>query len=151
MLEWLNNPDVTKYLRLGKMNATIEDALFFIEKAQHKDNDIHQAVVDDQDCYLGTVSLKNINRDKGEAEYAISMHPSAFGTDASRIATDLILQRAFLGELLKRVFLYVLEDNHRAVRFYEKYGFTYTQTTVITFEGEEKNLRWYEITGLSVN
>ena len=145
MLEWLHNEDVTKYLQLNGKNLIKSDAVNFIIAAQNIEKDLHFAIVNEVDEYQGTVSLKNINPAEGSAEYAISMHPSAVGNGASRAGTELILQVAFEQRGLDFVYLNVLEENQRAVRFYEKLGFTYQNTTNITFRGEDKKLLWYQM------
>lgn len=144
MLEWMHDADIVQYLRIKTKKATMEDTLRFIAGARNQTENIHQAITNDMDDYLGTVSLKSIDREKGEAEYAISLYPAVLGTGVAQEATTLILKRAFEIEGLRRVYLNVLEENRRAIRFYEKFGFTYTHTTTTDFDGKEKPLRWYE-------
>ena len=144
MLEWLRDEDVTRYLRIKRLNQTIDDALRFIENAKNESIDLHRAIADESDLYLGTVSLKNINHKKREAEYAIAMHPSAIGTGAAAAATRMIINHAVEELNLARVYLNVLRVNQRAVKFYEKLGFRYTHSGIAIFEGEDSELMWYD-------
>jgi diamine N-acetyltransferase len=74
------------------------------------------------------------------------MHPEAIGTGAAKKGTELILRYGFEVLELCRIYLNVLNENERAVRFYEKLGFIYTRSTMIDFKGREKELRWYDAT-----
>ena len=110
MLEWLHDRTVTEYLQLDGSGATLADAACFIQSAQNESVDLHRAVVDCNDTYLGTVSLKNIDTGKREAEYAIAMRASAMGTGAAFAATQDILNIAFQILGLRRVYLNVLQE-----------------------------------------
>lgn len=145
MLEWMHDDRITKYLRIGGQDYSLEDALGFIESAKDETCSLHRAIVDENDAYQGTVSLKNINLDKKEAEYAIALQPKAQGSGAAYSATNGILRIAFEELELGRVYLNVLEENRRAVRFYEKFGFQFEKKTTLSIDGEEKALLWYEV------
>ena len=56
--------------------------------------------------------------DAGEL-FALYVLPEYYGTGLGRRLTDAAL--ALIGQ--PKVALWVLKDNHRAIRFYEKYGF----------------------------
>ena len=148
MVAMMQDAGTTQYLQIGGPDYTLETALGFICIAADESQNLHRAVVDAQDVYQGSVSLKHIDLQKREAEYAISMHPDAQGKGAAKAASAGILELARqLG--LKRVYLNVLAENERANRFYQKFGFRYTHDTTMNFHGEDKCLRWYEaiITG----
>ena len=78
----------------------------------------------DDDRRIGSVTLRNLDRENGSAEVAIFISDPAllgrgYGTDAMRCMLDF----AF-GELrLERVELGVFDYNPRAIRSYEKAGF----------------------------
>lgn len=144
MLEWLHDRTVTGFLQLNGAGLTMDDVLRFIQEAQKEDTNLHRAVVDANDTYLGTISLKNIDADMRETEYAIAMHSAAMGTGAAFAATQDILKTA-LGTLgLQRVYLNVLEENRRAVKFYGKCGFQYTHQSQLVLRGERRTLLWFE-------
>lgn len=146
MLEWMHSSTVTEFLRLDGKNTTEDDALKFIVNAQDQQINAHYAIVDANDVYQGTISLKNIDNLKGEAEYAIALHPSAIGNGIALLATKKILRIAFSELNLNQIYLNVLENNIRAIKFYEKVGFKYNQSTDIIFKDKIHKLRWYIIT-----
>lgn len=146
MVEMMHDALTTRYLQIGGPDYTEATALGFIESTRDESRHLHRAVVDENDVYQGSVSLKNLDMDKKEAEYAISMHPDAQGKGAAKAASAGILELAkAMG--LTRVYLNVLAENQRANRFYQKFGFRYTNATVMDFHGEPKDLNWYEWTG----
>ena len=145
MLEWLKDESVTEYLTINGSNMSLDDALNFVKKAKDESENLHRAIVNSDDDYLGTISLKNIDMAKKEAEYAITLHPSAMGTGVATTASKLITELASNELSLNRVYLNVLRVNKRAVRFYEKLGYRYTHSTYTDFNGEELELVWFEV------
>jgi RimJ/RimL family protein N-acetyltransferase len=148
MLEWMKDPSINRFFRFDAEKMTIENVLEFIQSSQNTGRDMHLAIVDDNDTYVGTISLKNIDYDASNAEYAISMCASAHGTGAAFEATKEILRIAFEELKLHRVYLNVLEDNQRANRFYQKFGFAYEgqfREHLKLHGGELKNLNWYSM------
>lgn len=122
MLEWMHDPSINKVFSVNFSTFTIEQVYQFIENSFTEENQ-HFAVVDKDDVYQGTISLKNISKVDRNAEYAVVFRKSAHGTGLSSKATEEILEYAFETLKLKRVYLNVLEDNQRARAFYKKMGF----------------------------
>ena len=150
MLEWMHDPDVQKGFKKNMMSASIGDAIAFCEKSKipnrvRQGDDLHFAIVNDKDEYLGTVSLKAIDLDNRTAEYAIAIRKAAQGRGVATIATGIVLKKAFKEYGLHRVYLNVFSDNERAIELYERCGFR--------FEGEFRehlikggkymNWKWY--------
>ena len=122
MLEWMHDPDVVRDLQTRFSEKTLQDCESFIRAAADMREDCHFAVADDQDdTYLGTVSLKHIRGDR--AEFAITIRKCAMGKGVSRDAMKAVLAygRDALG--LKNIYWCVSPDNRRAVRFYDKNGY----------------------------
>ncbi len=147
MLAWMKNPKMFRFFRFDPDTVTAESVDTFICAAADTDIHMHLACVDEADQYLGTVSLKNINRDNQTAEYAISFCLEAQGTGAARYATQEILRIAFDEVRLNKVYLNVFSDNLHARHFYEKAGFVFEGEfrEHIQIRGEHKNLCWYSI------
>jgi diamine N-acetyltransferase len=147
MLNWMKDPAVNRFFRFSAETATMESALSYIRQAQDTEKDMHLAIADEADEYVGTVSLKNIDRAAANAEYAISTCARVHGTGAAFDATREILRIAFEELKLHRVYLNVLEENERANRFYRKCGFVFEGKfrDHIYLHGELKNLNWYSI------
>lgn len=147
ILEWMLDPAVNQFFQFDFANATSETVEKFVEDAQDTSLNMHLAVVNDQDEYLGTISLKKISQEEKNAEYAISMRKDAQGTGASLWGTKEIIRIAFEELNLQEVYLNVLSTNERANAFYNKCGFIYDKETIgeLIIKGKPQNLKWYHI------
>lgn len=150
MLEWMKNPHNQKGLQRDFSKMTENDVINFIKKSWElfeNGSARHYAITDDEDTYLGTISLKDIDLESKKAEYAISLREMAKGTGVSVLATKRLLEIAFKELNLNRVYLYVLTDNERAIRLYQKCGFVYEGTLRdhIYIDGKFKSLACYGI------
>lgn len=119
MLSWMHSKEAKEIFEKDFNKYTREDVLKFA-KTKNTKNNINYACVNDKDEYLGTVSLKNIDYDNLNAEYAISFIKEAQGTGAANFATKEILKIAFNELKLEKVYLCVLKTNKRAIEFYKK-------------------------------
>ncbi len=142
MLEWMQDPKIACFFRFDAAAMTLETCLAFIRSPSE---DRHWAIVNGQDEYLGTISLKNIDPEKREAEYAIATRACAHGTGAALAATRQVLTLAFEELHLTRVYLNVLADNIRANKFYQKAGFQLeaTEKNALTLRDTPHDLNWY--------
>lgn len=145
MLEWMHDPTINCFFRFDAESQTEESVNAFIEKSRIDTTNQHFAVVDDNDIYQGTISLKNIDYDNEKAEYAVCFRKSAQGKGYSSFATKKILRYAFKDLKLNRIYLNVLKKNERANAFYKKIGFVYEGCTKedIIINGEKMDLNWY--------
>ena len=129
MLEWMHDSVIQKCFRKSMLDYTIDDALEFIGKSEipkevKSGDNLHFAVVDEiDDCYLGTISLKNVDLENGTAEYAIVIRKAFHGKGIGFQATRLILEKAFYEIGLHRVYLSVYSNNVGAAKLYERCGF----------------------------
>lgn len=152
MLEWMHDFDIQKRFRRDMMSVSIDDVISFCEKYKIPDvikngDDLHFAIAGENDEYLGTISLKNIDLKNSIAEYAISTRKKAWGKGVALTATGLILKKAFTDYGLHRVYLNVLADNDAAIRLYEKCGFKNEGNfrEHLQVNGEYVDLKWYGI------
>ncbi|MBR4659237.1 MAG: GNAT family N-acetyltransferase [Clostridia bacterium] len=147
MLEWMADPEITCFFRFDASSVSLETCEEYIERAAKAENAAHFAIVDANDEYLGTISLKDVDRERGCAEYAISTRKRAHGTGAAMQATKMLLEYAFDTLGLEKVYLNVLADNGRANAFYRKAGFRFVreEAGAVEIRGEMKTLNWYEI------
>lgn len=129
MLEWMHDADIQRSFKRRMSDYTIDDVLAFIKKAAFPDvvstgADLHFAIADQaDDRYLGTVSLKNIDTENKNAEFAIVTRKAAHGKGIGHEATILALKKAFNELGLQRVYLNVFSNNEPAIRLYERCGF----------------------------
>ena len=146
MYEWMQDEDVTCFLAQDFASKTLEDCRNFImSAAKEEDKKLHRAICDDTGQYLGTVSLKHIDKRNKNAEYAISMRRKAMGTGASTYGTVEILNYAFEVLGLEKVYLNVIPENIRAKKFYQKIGFQLEGRAKkhILIKGKLCDLEWY--------
>lgn len=146
MLEWMHDPNVNCNFRFDFSKMTLDDVRNFIQNSFDEKNQ-HFAIVDEQNEYMGTISLKNINKVDNNVEYAIVTRTVAHGKGLALEATKEILNYAFNELKLHKVYLNVLEENGRANRFYEKCGFKYEGMAkeMLYINGKYHNLNWYAI------
>lgn len=150
MLEWMHDPKVNYGFRFQAAEMEWEDVIQFIEKSweeYEEGSNYHFAIVLEEDEYLGTISLKNIDWEAGTAEYAVSLRSGVHGKGIASAATREILRIAFDEIQLNRVYLNVLSDNAAAIRLYERNGFQYEGEfrQHLMIRGEKKSLRWYAV------
>lgn len=148
MLEWMHDDSVVCNLRGNFKEKKIEDAENFIREAKNKDSNIHLAIVSDTDEYMGTVSLKNVDKNTKSAEFAITVRNLAMGRGYSWYGMEEIIQKAFNEYGLECVYWCVSKDNFRAVRFYDKHNFheayDISDEILNRYKGMD-NLKWYSV------
>ena len=122
MQEWMNDDSINAFFDLLPSQKTEESIRHFIQTSQ-TDRNHHYAIVNEQDEYLGTISLKNIHLKNKHAEYAIVLRKKAQGLGIGFMATQALLNIAKVELHLHKVYLTVLKENQYAIRMYEKAGF----------------------------
>lgn len=121
MLEWMHDESVVKGLQTDFASKTIEDCKNFITSSWGNNENLSLAIVDENDMYMGTVSLKNIT--KSSAEFAITIRTTAMGKGYSKFAMEEIIKIGIEDMGLDEIYWCVSKDNPRAVRFYDKNGY----------------------------
>lgn len=120
MLEWMHDDTVVHYMGTDFSSKTIEDCEAFIKASENEKSALHMAIVDENDLYMGTVSLKHIDMRKKCAEFAITVRKDAMGKGYSKFSMNEIIRIGFERLELKQIYWYVFKLNERAVRFYDK-------------------------------
>lgn len=146
MLEWMHDPTVVMKLRTNFNRMTIEDCESFIRTAQVDTKNLHMAIVDENDEYMGTVSLKNIYGE--QAEFAITVRKLAMGKGYAQFGMKEILRKGLEELDLNLIYWCVDPENTRARRFY--YKSRYQEVTADTLENvggyteqQKKSYIWY--------
>ena len=147
MLEWMHSNLAKKVFEKDFNKFTRDDVVNFVNNSNSSDTEFNYACVDDNDEYLGTVSLKNVDYKNKNAEYAISFREKVHGSGAAVYATEEILKKAFDELNLEKVYLNVLDINERANAFYKKVGFKFAgkSRNHIMKDGKFYDLLWYDI------
>jgi len=155
MLEWMHDPDVVRNMRANFASKTLEDCKAFIRAAAagaeqasegRLPEDLHLAIVSEEDEYMGTVSLKHIKAKT--AEFGITVRRCAMGKGYSIAGMRQIAMTGFKELGLESIYWCVDPANRRAVRFYDKNGFARccapAEATAYT-EEEKTGFIWYSI------
>ena len=148
MLEWMHDDNVVHYMGTDFSKKKLENCQKFIAESQVDFPNIHRAIVDDEDVYMGTVSLKNIDTKRRTAEFAITIRKTAMGKDYSKFGMSEIIRIGFEELNLETIYWYVSKKNTRAIRFYEKNG--YKESNVASrelYEGvrQRPEYKWFAI------
>lgn len=121
MLEWMHDKSVVEDLRTNFLTKTMEDCENFIKSSWEDKKNWNVAIVDEDDTYMGTVSLKNIK--ENSAEFGITIRSCAMGKGYSIWAMKEAIRIGFEERGIHKIYWCVSPDNKRAVRFYDKNGF----------------------------
>jgi RimJ/RimL family protein N-acetyltransferase len=144
MYEWMTDTAVTEGLHGDYTNVTVEDARRFIDECP--ENERHFAIANDEDEYMGTVSLRHIDTVNAVAEFAIVVRSDAMSRGYAWHGMVEALDMAFGQMGLETVYWRVRADNQRAVRFFKKHGFNMADDVPKEFldrHSNESNLLWF--------
>lgn len=122
MLEWMHDENIVEYMAVKFMQKTMEDCKEFIAGTLNDDKNFNMAVTDDNDIYMGTVSLKHIDRATQTAEFAIVMHADALGRGYARYGMGEIMRIGMNQMEINEIYWCVSNKNVRAINFYDKNG-----------------------------
>ena len=145
MLEWMHDDYAVHFLKGSFFRKTLDDCFKFIESAQDETESIHLAIVNEQDEYMGTVSLKHIQQNS--AEFGIALRVSGMGKGYSFFGMKSILEYGYRTRGIEYVYWCVNPANQRAIRFYEKHGFqkcNVPEQAVGYTDEEKQNYIWYQ-------
>lgn len=148
MLEWMHDSEVTNFLRNDFSQMKLSDAEQFINNSLSDSSNVHLAIASDDDEYMGTVSLRNIERMNNSAEFAITVRKGAMRHGYSWFAMSEIINKAFDDYGLECVYWCVSRDNARALRFYDKHNFHEAldiPMSILNRYSDSDNLKWYSI------
>ena len=148
MLEWMLDKDLTENLMADFQNKKLKDCDAFIKHALMDESvNLHRAICSEDNEYLGTVSLKNIDSRSQNAELGIALRKKAVGNGTATFATKQILKIAFEELHLSKVYLCVASCNRRAIKFYDKFGFIQEGCfrEHVYIAKQKQDLLWYGI------
>ena len=120
MLEWMHDKSVVENLQANFAAKTLSDCEAFIRSCADTSENLHMAIVDDTDTYMGTVSLKHLRKERKDGEFAITIRSCAMGQGFSAYGMKEIIRIGLEDLNLDCVYWCVSPDNARAVRFYDK-------------------------------
>ena len=136
MLEWMHDEELVRYMHKNFSAMKIEDCRCFIEKSDKTEINVHFAITDENDEYMGTVSLKDIH--DGYAEFGIVVRRKAMGRGIAAEAMKKILRYGFEKLAVDFVFWCVDKRNQRALSFYDKNKYTRVDYTKLCVNAQYK-------------
>lgn len=95
MLSWMKDDFVVQDLKSDFKKKTLNDCITFIMNSYNNEESYHRAIVDENDIYMGTVSLKEINDLNKCAEFAIVVKRDAMGKGYAHYALSSMLKYGF--------------------------------------------------------
>lgn len=148
MYEFIEDNDIAENFMFTRFPNSKKGLSEFVTNSWGNQSDIHFAITNEEDEYVGTVSLKNINYIDRNAEYAIVLRKTFWGKNFAFEATKQIIDYGFQRINLHKIYLNVISSNTRANKFYEKFGFEKEGTFKEHFyvNGKYEDLNWYYIT-----
>ncbi len=145
MLEWMHDCSVTRFLKKDFSGKTTDDCLKFIEGADDETVNLHLAVVNDADEYMGTVSLKQICHNT--AELGIVMRKCAIGEGYASFCLKEIIAYSYRNRGIDEIYWCTDPENIRAVRFFDNNGFSRSEVPEQAYkdytEEEREKYIWY--------
>ena len=123
---WYSDPEVARLTRYQQGPLSAEEIQrFFYGRIMGSDFLAMAIHVRESDRLIGTCALSQLDGDNGSTLFHITIgERDAWGHGYGSEATELMVAHAFTQLALHRVALTVFEFNVRAIRTYEKCGFT---------------------------
>ena len=125
-MRWYSDPEVARLTRYQQGPLTTEEIQRFFHGRIMGADFLAMAIhVRETERLIGTCAFSQLDGDNGSALYHITIgERDAWGKGYGSEATELMVEHAFVRLALHRVALTVFEFNARAIRAYEKCGFT---------------------------
>ena len=125
--QWRNDKELIDLLGNNFIYIAGEvDEAWYGNYLRNRDTAVRPAITDrgQSDLLIGTVQLTGIHPINRSAEFSIMIgNKSYWSKGAGLFSTKAILEHGFRNLNLNRIFLTVIDSNHRAIRMYEKAGF----------------------------
>ena len=103
MLSWMHDEVITRFMYQDYSKMVLEDAINFISASEWLLDEKHMAIANDDDDYMGTVSLRHIDKSRGLAEFAIVVRAEALGKGYALHGMIEMLDKAFKYYGLERI------------------------------------------------
>jgi ribosomal-protein-alanine N-acetyltransferase len=122
-VNWLNDPDVNKFLDSGG-DYTIELLEKFLIEMIEKDILFWAIHLNENNKHIGNIKIDPVNSKHGLAEYGILMgDKTEWGKGFAKEASQIVIDYCFQVLNIRKMILGVVEDNQNAVELYKKLGF----------------------------
>ena len=124
-LDWLNDPEVTRFMETGKDPVTAAALRQYWERMSADSNAALFAIVRrSDDRHIGTVTINDINRRAGTANTGLMIgDKTCWGQGYAREAWSLVIDHAFRGLGLRRLIAGVIDGNGASLASLTSLGF----------------------------
>ncbi len=125
LVGYVKDASVRRALRIDRPITLAEEEEFIERVGKSREEVVFGIAACESDRLLGVVGLHLIEAANRQAQLGIFIgDPSEWGKGYGSEATRLVVEHAFDTLDLNRVWLHVLEDNARAIRAYQRVGFS---------------------------
>ena len=124
-LRWLNDPEVTRYLGVGKEPVTMESVRQYVERFQNSTTDLLFAIIDRQtNRHIGNVTLNHIHRVHGTADTGMMIGNKEFwGKGYAFEAWVLLMDYAFSQLGLRKIIAGAVAGHQGSLSVLRRIGF----------------------------
>ena len=122
---WLNDPEVNIFMATRRFPTTLEDLQKFYQKIKTDPNALYLAIcLQKDDTHIGNVKLDKIDWISRTAEFGLLIgEKGQWRQGRGSEATYLITRHGFLQLNLRRITIFLTEDNTSALKCYERAGY----------------------------
>ncbi len=122
-VDWLNDPEVYKYLETGG-DYSLEKLEEYLKEVEKKNIYFWAIHLKENDKHIGNIKIDPINYKHGYGEYGILMGcKEEWGKGYAKEASLAVIDYCFKELQLRKITLGVVEGNIRAFLLYKKMGF----------------------------
>lgn len=122
-IDWLNDPEVYKYLESGG-NYTIEMLHAYLQKVEQSDIYFWAIIIKKSEKHIGNIKIDPINYQLKKGEYGIMLgDKSEWGKGYAKEVSERVINECFENINIREITLGVLESNIIAYNLYVSLGF----------------------------
>lgn len=124
-VQWLNDPEVNSFMATRRLPTTLEDLRRFYEKIKADPNVLYFAIcLKDDGAHIGNVKLDKVDWISRVAEFGLLIgEKEQWGRGYGSEATYLVTKHGFFQLNLRRITIFLAEENTGALKCYEQAGY----------------------------
>jgi len=119
VLEWRNHPSVRKFM-FGQEPIALENHLAYIKTLHGKEDRLYFLVKRDSE-HIGVIDFTDIDHENSRVDIGLYAKPMLRGV--GDILMKSLLEYAFKNLSLRSVICEVFEENHSAIKLYNRFNF----------------------------
>ncbi len=125
-VDWLNDPDVNRFMESRFVTHSIESLKEYVKKMQDDENTMFLAIIDSkEEKHIGNIKIDSINRNHNYASLGIMIgEKSYWGKGYGTEAIKLVVKYCFDNLKMHKIIAYVSCLNFATFKAFEKAGFS---------------------------